>query len=55
MTAPAPAVEAHRQQIRDSYAKSIAQASDDDADAFRRQLQTREQQWQTEDDEEGAS
>lgn len=55
MTAPPPAVAAHRQQIRDSYAASIAQAQQagggDIADALRLQLQGREQQWQTEDEE----
>ena len=55
MTAPAPAVEAHRQQIRDSYAASLAEAVEaDDIDlvkALREQLDTRELQWAAEDGE----
>lgn len=54
MTAPLRAVAAHRQQIRDSYADSIAQAAqtgDDVAEDLRLQLQGRERQWQVEDEE----
>lgn len=54
MTAPLPAVAAHRQQIRDSYAASIAQYEQsgdyDNAKAIRLQLRGREQHWQTEDE-----
>ena len=55
MTAPAPAVEAHRQEIRDSYAASLAEAIEaDDLDRvedLRAQLATREKQWKAEDGE----
>ena len=55
MTAPAPAVEAHRQEIRDSYAASLAEAVEvgdlDRVKALREQLDTREKQWKAEDRE----
>ena len=55
MTAPAPAVAAHRQQIRDSYTASLAEAIEADdlvvVKALREQLATREKQWKAEDGE----
>ena len=55
MTAPATSVAAHRQEIRDSYAASLAEAiKADDLDrvkALREQLATREKQWAREDGE----
>ena len=55
MTAPAPAVAAHRQVIRDSYTASLTEAVEaDDLDRvkdLRAQLATREEQWQAEDGE----
>lgn len=58
MTAPTTSVAAHRQEIRDSYAASLAEAIKADdlvvVKALREQLETREQQWKA-DDEEAAS
>lgn len=55
MTAPAPSVAAHRQEIRDSYAASLAEAAAADdlvvVKALREQLATREKQWAAEDGE----
>ena len=55
MTAPAPAVAAHRQEIRDSYAASLAEAVEAKdlglVEDLRTQLATREEQWEAEDGE----